>query len=254
MAESTYRIEDLEVVGYADTLDESFVPTLVPPVFRLRDDPDRVLLPPFEIKDDQVVEVLPGAESDLERAVLRGQATRLDEAIDAESDHQLWIDEELQPHYGVTADVLDGLRRLAKTRAREAQNAVTEGRLADAERLAQAAISADDGCLNAILVKALIETLQGNEDQVEVLIDVAENIVPGADFRAWIHFFSGLARGFGEICAPYPYPAGRVSHIAEEPGEYDSPDANLRWQATADPIEGTTAGAAADLDTDVEGG
>ncbi len=223
MAESSYRIEDLEVVGHADTLDESFVPALVPPIFRLRDDRDLVLLPPFEIDGERVAEALPGGEADLERAVLRGQATRLEVAIDALPEHQLWIDEEFRPHYGATTEVLDGLRRLAKARAREAQHAVAEGRLEDAERLAQSAISADDGCLNAILVKALIETLQGNEAQVEVLIDVAETIVPGADFRAWIRFFSRLVKGrdFGGTSAGYPHATVSTSYVAQDVAEYD---------------------------------
>ncbi len=219
MAESSYKIEDLEVAGYADTLDESFVPALVPPIFRLRGDRNLVLLPPLEIDGDRVVEALPGGEADLERAVLQGQATRLKVPIDARSDHQLWIDEDLQPHYGITAEVLKGLRRLAKTRAREAQHAVTEGRLEDAERLAQAAVSADDGCLNAVLVKAIIETLRGNGVQVEILIDVAETIVPGADFRAWIHFFSGLVdeRYLSRTAPTEPAPDAEFEWLQDPP-------------------------------------
>ncbi|MCP3959890.1 MAG: hypothetical protein GY719_18760 [bacterium] len=192
MVESSFELKNLEIIGYADSLSRSLVPQVVPPVFRLVDEPERILMPPFRIMGDRVTAAASGCEADFERAVKRGQATRFEVAVPARPAFRLWIDEALEPHYEDADKVSRALLQLAHKRARKAQEALAGGRLAEASRHAQAAIAADDGCLNAILVKALVHQLEGDHDSVEILTEIAELIVPGADLKSWILFFSAL--------------------------------------------------------------
>ena len=42
-------IESLNVIGYADVVSSTVLPTIVPPVFALKTDTDQVLLPPYQL-------------------------------------------------------------------------------------------------------------------------------------------------------------------------------------------------------------
>ena len=192
MTSPSFRLSDLEIVGYADCLSEEFVPQVVPPIFRQRGTRDRIIMPPFLIEGEEVKKAAAVSASDLESAVLRGQATRLGTVIPARPGNRLWVDESFEPHYESSETVFERLHAIAQRRAREAQQALVDGRIERAVRLAQAAISADDGCLNAILVKALIHRIQGDQASVEILTDIGETIVPGADLRSWVDFFFAL--------------------------------------------------------------
>ena len=44
-----WNVEDLEIVGYADVLDETMLPSVVPPVFRIKAEPQRAFLPPYSL-------------------------------------------------------------------------------------------------------------------------------------------------------------------------------------------------------------
>lgn len=192
MIRQTATLEALEVVGYADRLGRAFVPQVVPPIFRKKTAPHYLIMPPFQLEARQVTYSIETTPADLDRAERQGQATRLDVPFAALPEHQLWIDESFVAHYQPTPTVLQTLRQLAETRVREAQSAIAEGRLGKAERLAQAAISADDTCLNAILVKGLLHRLRGDHDSVEMLGEIARSIAPGTDFESWIDFFAVL--------------------------------------------------------------
>lgn len=236
MTHLDFELSSLLIIGYADSLSEAFVPQVVPPIFRLRNKPQTVVMPPFRIENDRIVEAHAGTAADLERAVVRGQATHIDVDIDARPGYRLWIDEAFKPHYEPAEVVADTLRRLAQRKARAAQDALTQGRLAEAMRLAQTAISADDGCLNAILVKALVHQLEGDQASVEILIEIAGMIVPDADFQAWIEFFSALV--IGRIGRQLDESAGsKVSFVAEPASRYHVLPLDSGWRGGGGRVE-----------------
>jgi hypothetical protein len=55
VTESGIPIEDLDVIGYADTLPQELLPRLVAPVFRRRSNPKQIVLPPFKFYEGMVV-------------------------------------------------------------------------------------------------------------------------------------------------------------------------------------------------------
>lgn len=228
MTSLRFRLSELEIIGYADCLSGEFVPQVVPPIFRQRGADDRLVMPPFLIEGEEVTEADAGFASDLKRAVLRGQATRLDTIIAARPGHSLWVDESFEPHYEPSEIVVKKLRAIAQSRARKAQEALAKGHAERAMRLAQTAISADDGCLNAILVKALVHRLEGDQASVEILTDIAETIVPGADLRAWVDFFSTLV--LGEVTREaYKWTPPQASVIAEEAPGFGARSQEVGW-------------------------
>ncbi len=236
MAGLSIDLRALEVIGYADRLGKAFVPQRVPPIFRVKTNPDRLVLPPFRIENERVAYTVDGFQSDLDRAVRRRQATRLDESFAALPDHRLWIDESFAPHYEPASIVEETLRLLANKRVREAQTALAEGRLGKAERLAQAAISADDTCLNAILVKGLVHQLRGDHDSVEILGEIAGAIAPGTDFQSWIDFFSLLVMEKRKRDV-YDFAAPRASMIGEPDRPYGEDPRDDEWRGAGGHID-----------------
>ena len=225
----------LEIIGYADRLVEAFVPQNVPPIFRLKEDPDRIIMPPFRTESHKIVYSTDGFQSDLDQAVRRGQATRLDQVIDTQPDHRLWIDESFQAHYEPADTVVETLQQLAKDRVGEALEALAEGRLGKAERLAQTAISADDTCFNAILIKGLVHQLRGDHDSVELLVEIAESMRPGADLQALIDFYSALIMDKQRRGAFHTIP--RAASMVGEPNPLYTHAAGSDWQGSGGHIE-----------------
>ncbi len=192
MPETVHSLRDLEIVGYADTLSETFLPQLVAPIFRLRSHPETMLLPPFRLAEERLEDAVWADRAELDQALGRGQATLLPAVIEAKPDHDLWVDGDFAIHYAPAPQVRQTLRRLAQSSVRQAQDALARRDLEAAAQHAQAAICADDGCLNALLVKALVHRLEGQEQKVEMLADVAEAVAPGVDLIAWADFFVSL--------------------------------------------------------------
>jgi hypothetical protein len=221
-------LSELEIIGYADCLSEEFVPQVVPPIFRPRGASDRVVMPPFLIEGYEVTDVEPGLASDFKSAILRGQATRLATVIAARPGYRLWVDESFEPHYEPSEAVSEKLRKIAQRKAREAQQALVEGQMEEAMHLAQAAISADDGCLNAILVKALAHRLEDDQASVEILSDIAETVAPGADLISWVDFFAALVLEQAAREA-YRSASSPASLIAEAAPVYGALSESIGW-------------------------
>lgn len=228
MNEQHFQLSTLDIIGYADCLNQVFLPQIVPPIFCMRNKSNRILMPPFRIVGDEVLSSQVGVQSDLERAVLGGQATRLDTRISAQPDYRLWVDETLQPRYEPATTVAARLRQVAREKSTEALRALARNRVEEAMQLAQTAISADDGCLNAILVKALVNQIEGNQACVELLTEMADTIAPGSNLGAWIQFFAELAtvqikpETFSSASSPH------ITHNMSSPEEQEGP-AGYDW-------------------------
>lgn len=183
-----WAIEELEIIGYADALTEDLVPRVVPPVYRPRSTPSVVLMPPFEVSGtvlSRATHITPAA---FERAISDEQATRVASVLDAHPDHLLWIDEDMKPHYAPADQARETLTSIAKTRSDAAIRALQGGDLETAAGLAQTAVSADERCLNAVLAKAVLQRIQGNEERVSLLREVARKLDPHLGFDSWVDY------------------------------------------------------------------
>ena len=95
----THLVTDLEIIGYANSLDESLVPRVVAPIFRYRDDVETLLFPPFRIPEDHVLGGTIGHIAEMQGLIDSGQATKIDTPIPAQLSQSLWINSEMEPVY-----------------------------------------------------------------------------------------------------------------------------------------------------------
>jgi len=153
-------LENLEIIGYANVLGPDSVPHIVAPIFRLRETPDVLLFPPFRLAGTVVLGETRGSLRDMDSFATTGRATRLQEAIPARADHELWIDQQMQPHYDPAVEADATLRRIALDAVKEARAALKQPNLHEAERLCGVAVAADDRLPEPLILMAAIYTLR----------------------------------------------------------------------------------------------
>lgn len=185
----THAIHDLEIIGYAERLTEDLLPRMVVPVFRFRHEPNEVLMPPYRPETSHIHGGVRGTVLELATAEAQGRFTALESPISAQPGHRLWIDRSFQPRYEPETEARRHLSEIAKQSAAASKEALRENRYEEALDLAQEAISADESCIDAVLTKAIVHRLLGNEGRVALLADVAAAIDPHIDFNSWIDLY-----------------------------------------------------------------
>lgn len=150
------QITDLGVVGYATVLKDTMVPSVVPPVFRLKTDPSCILFPPYAFSGGSVWNATEASPHDLERLAERNEITRFERPFPAQGDFELWVDQKMAAHYEPRAKADEALRSIANDSIRDAREAFAGGNQAEADRLCGVALSADDRLVEALAIKAAI--------------------------------------------------------------------------------------------------
>src|SRR5579863_9413185 len=96
------KLETLEVLGYAEVLLDGALPCVVPPIFRLKRNVERVFLPPYTLKGSFLWNATEVRLSELIELRDARQVTLFDPTFDAHDDHEMWIDQAFQVHYQPT--------------------------------------------------------------------------------------------------------------------------------------------------------
>ena len=215
-----HLLVELDLVGYAEALSADLVPRRVAPIFCVRQRPDKVLFPPYRFAGTEVIGVLV-TDSDLSAAVLREQATRLSRPVPARAGHTLWIDRSMTPHYEPTQVAMLHLARATQINLDRAKKALQAGHLERALDNAQAAISADESCIEALLTKALVHSLRGEEESVAALLGIVKTLAPELEPQAALF-------GFRAALAPL-----QESRQDLQVGSVDRYRSRLPWPPTA---------------------
>jgi hypothetical protein len=151
-----WNVEDLEIVGYADVLDETMLPSVVPPVFRIKAEPQRAFLPPYSLNAGFLCNATEVPVSELEELRDSREITLFAPEFPARRDFELWIDQSSQLHYQPLDEAERNLSGIATEEIRHAENAFREGELSQAENHSGVAISADDRRVEPLAIKAAI--------------------------------------------------------------------------------------------------
>jgi hypothetical protein len=194
MGEPWY-VDSLELVGYADVLDPTMLPSVVPPVFRVTAEPNRVLVPPYSFACGYLCNA---TEIDLpELEDLRGQheVTLFDAAMPARPDYDLWIDQSYGVHYEEREQAERALRAIADQAVGGAENAFQRGDHAVAERLCWVAISADDRRIESLALRAAIGRLEGNSAGGALMEELAGQAVAAHAFRILVDEYCARVAG-----------------------------------------------------------
>ena len=171
--QSSWNVEDLEIVGYANVFKETMLPTVAPPVYRLKANAQRALLPPYSLNAGFLCNAteVPGAE--LESLSDAREITLFDRPFPARRDFELWVDQTFQIHYEPLDVARKNLGGIADDAIAGAKQALREGDLQQAERLSGIAISADGRRASPLVIKAAIRRLQNNKAGERLMAELA---------------------------------------------------------------------------------
>jgi hypothetical protein len=172
-----WNVEELEIVGYADVLDETMLPSVVPPVFRIKAKPQRAFLPPYSLNAGFLCNATEVPVSELEELRDSREITLFDPAFPARRDFELWIDQSFQLHYQPLDEADRNLSRIATEEIMHAEDAFREGDLRQAERCSGVAISADDGRVEPLAIKAAICRIQSDRSGEHLMAKLAAPVL-----------------------------------------------------------------------------
>lgn len=172
-----WNVEDLEIVGYADVLDETMLPSVVPPVFRIKAEPHRAFLPPYSLNAGFLCNATEVPVSELEELRDSREITLFDEEFPARRDFELWIDRSFQWHYQPLDEAERNLSHIAADEIRRAEDAFREGDLSQAERCSGVAISADDRRVEPLAIKAAICRMRSDNSGERLMARLAAPVL-----------------------------------------------------------------------------
>ena len=158
---SPVPIDRLEIVGYANVLLDSMLPSVVPPVFRLKGNPDEAFVPPYVFNAGYLCNATALSASELKALEQNQEITLFDgEPLAAQRDFELWLDQARHRHYEPRTQAHATLLALAKDHIQKAEQALKEGKTADAERFSGVALCADDRLVEPLAIKAALRRLR----------------------------------------------------------------------------------------------
>lgn len=193
---SAFSFSELEVAGYSDRLLKEVTPAVVPPLFRLKNQPDRYVVPPFRYQDGKVINGTVLTEPEVRKLDGEERITLFKEVFAAQERYELWLDQDLIPHYEVASAVRERLSEIAAEEKRLAEEALAEGHFDDAERHCRSAVAANDRSISQIALAAAIAQAKGNPIRVERMRDVAEQAGDLHGFEVCLeHYLKRLCRG-----------------------------------------------------------
>ena len=175
--QTRWDVEDLEIVGYADVLDETMLPSVAPPVFRVKTEPQRALLPPYSLKGGFLYDATEVSACELESLRASREITLFDSALPTRSDFELWVDPSFQRHYEPLGEAERNLKRIATEEIRHAEDAFREGDLDRAERCSGVAISADDRRVEPLAIKAAICRMRNDKSGERLMARLAAPVL-----------------------------------------------------------------------------
>jgi hypothetical protein len=198
---SPWSVDDLEIAGYSNVLKAGMLPSVVPPVFRLKSDPNRVFLPPYSFNAGFLCNATEVSQSELEELSESNEITLFDRVLPAQAGFELWIDEEPQPHYEPSGEAHGELSRIATAAIKDAQESLQRGRLDEAERLAGVAISADDKRVEPLAIKAAIRRARGKHAGERLMAELAAPTLEERLFKLLVDDYCRSA-GLDQSAAP----------------------------------------------------
>lgn len=182
-----WNLDDLEIVGYADVLKETMLPSVVPPVFRLKTDAQRAFLPPYSFNAGFLCNATEVPRSELEELRDSREITLFDNAFPARAGFELWVDQSFQWHYQRLDEVKRKLRAIAEEAIRNAEDALRRDDRQQAERLSGVAISADDRRVEPLAIKAAIRRIQRNSTGERLMAELAAPVMEERLFKLLVN-------------------------------------------------------------------
>src|ERR1039458_3440709 len=204
---SPVPIDGLEIVGYANVLLDSMLPSIVPPVFRLKGNPDEVFVPPYVFNAGYLCNATALSGSELKALEQNQEITPFEgEPLAAQRDFELWLDQTRDRHYEPRTQAHATLLALAKDHIHKAEQALKEGKTADAERLSGVASCADDRLVEPLAIKAALRRLRKDTTGEKLITKLAAARMTEGVFRKLVDFYCSALAPARPACAPATQP------------------------------------------------
>ncbi|MDI1310563.1 hypothetical protein [Prosthecobacter sp.] len=188
-------IFQVKIVGYANKLTESMLPTVVPPVFRSIANPDHFFLPPYVLKDGHLWSDQKRDARELRQLEERGDVTLFAEPpLEAKPDYELWIDSENQRHYESNSDAEEALQAIAEQCISEAEEALKTGDYTTAKNATRKAMCANDRLIEPLAIRAAIAQKENELGQLNLMFHLVGSRSTKAGFKL-------MVAGYEEILA-----------------------------------------------------
>jgi hypothetical protein len=188
-------VTDLEIVGYATALKESMLPSIVPPVFRLKSNANLIRLPPYIINNGILCNSTEVAASELKALENAQEVTLFEHPFAARCGYDLLVTNDFRWSYLSRKEARDSLNKIASEHVERAKSALAERNLTAAEKSASIAISANDRLVEPLAVKAAIRRLKGDKSGYRLMKRLAEDLISASGFDELIE---AVARGYKE--------------------------------------------------------
>ena len=212
--ETPWNLDDLEIVGYADVLKETMLPSVVPPVFRLKADAQRTLLPPYFFNAGFLYNATEIPRSELEELGGSREITLFDDSFPAHAGFELWIDQSFKWHYQPLDEAKQELRRIADRAIQIAEGALRKGDLRQAERLSGVAISADDRRVEPLAIKAAIRRIQKNKTGERLMAELAAPVLDERSFNLLVDHYCATRQQPASAAPDSSPPRRPMSNVA----------------------------------------
>lgn len=185
-------IKELQVTGYADELPSSMVPTVVPPVFQSKAEPNRVFLPPYHMSDGYLYGSTEVQGSEMSELASQGELTLFGVSYDAQPDYELWVDLDFIPHYELHDEAMNKLREISGQFIGRAIQALKNRTIEEADRLGGVAAAAFDRHVAPFAIKGAIRRFQGNRVGEQLMEDLAPKATTVEEFRKLVDYYFQL--------------------------------------------------------------
>ncbi|MDB6140313.1 MAG: hypothetical protein JWO94_3385, partial [Verrucomicrobiaceae bacterium] len=181
----TKPLAELDIIAYGSALETPVRPRVLPPVFRVRQDPSRILMSPFSLVGTEVVNPVIVSAEELEDCILREEVTRLDAPIPAQPFHDLWVNEQGHIAYQPKNEVKRAFKELYDRHLPLARQSLADRRYEDATRHAEIARSANPTHLKPLEILGAIElALHGKDSsQFAFIAHLAKDQIDRAGFE-----------------------------------------------------------------------
>lgn len=205
--DTPWNVENLNIVGYANVLDETMLPSVVPPIFSLRSDPNRHFLPPYSFNAGFLCNATEVPDSEIQALRNDGEITIFSDAIPARAGFELFVDQDFQHHYEARQIADKWLLDIANKNILEAEEAFHLELFDKADHLASVAISADDRLLAPLVIKAAVYRVRGDHAGERLMAKIALPAMSDSLFRRCVDAYDS------PVAAPVKKPASTHSRM-----------------------------------------
>lgn len=166
-------VSSLEIIGYANVLPQSALPSIVAPVFRRKDNHDSVLVPPYSFSNGRYLcDATEITQSEFESLENRSELTKLASPIPAQKQHELWVDLDGQYHYQTRLETKRRLERIAAIELEKALTAFLNREFEKSELYSSTVLLADENNTEALAIKIAIAKVNQDYSSMDTLRDL----------------------------------------------------------------------------------